>query len=116
MAKPFEAYSACRRPRMGASPLQSRHQCAQKNNRTGEPLSWARAIGFGPRYSASWSGGADLPTSASRFRFFCRRVRIGGVGGGGGGFFWQSSSGAGGPLWGFNVGFASIAAPWGLGE
>jgi len=65
-----EANSCRKRAMIGTSALQSPHQCAQKNSRTGEPFSDARLGGFGPRYCVTCKGGADWPTNASRLSSF----------------------------------------------
>jgi hypothetical protein len=67
---------ACRKRAMtGTSALQSPHQCAQKNKRTGEPFSDASVGGFGPRYWVTCKGGAGWPTRASWLRFFWSWIR-----------------------------------------
>src|SRR5215469_7709851 len=58
-----------KRARIGASPLQSMHQCAQKNSSSGDPFSWVSEAGRDPRYSPDFNVGAACPTKVSRFKF-----------------------------------------------
>src|ERR1035438_9453112 len=72
---PFGPYVLSMLANIGTIALQSGHQCAQKNSKTGCPRKAAIGCGLGPSHSFVASGGAGFPSRGGRVMVFVVSLR-----------------------------------------